>query len=92
MNNHTFRSNHENPVTAIRLAGIVTLLANLQVFIYTSYIAVYLQYNLLTSIAIITVIGTLRNFIQLFFRVLLGELSQIIRRKLFSYQSKKGLL
>ncbi len=65
----------------IWIAGLATLLASLQLVILNTYIVILLQEDLLTSIAIITVIISLRNILQLFFRIPMGELSQIIGRK-----------
>ncbi|MFX0184905.1 MAG: hypothetical protein ACFE95_17625, partial [Candidatus Hodarchaeota archaeon] len=66
---------------AIWIAGLATLLASFQLIIINNYIVIYLQEDLLTAIIIITLIITLRNLIQIFLRVPLGELSQIIGRK-----------
>ncbi len=66
---------------AIWIAGLATLLANFQLIIFNNYVVIYLQEDLLTAILIITIIIALRNLLQLFFRVPLGELSQIIGRK-----------
>lgn len=66
---------------AIWVAGFATLLASFQMVIFNNYVIIFLQEDLLTSIIIITIIISLRNLLQLFFRIPLGELSQIIGRK-----------
>lgn len=66
---------------AIWIAGLATLLASFQLIIINNYIVIYLQEDLLTAIIIITIIISLRNLLQIFLRVPLGELSQIIGRK-----------
>jgi MFS family permease len=66
---------------AIWIAGFATLLASFQMVIFSNYVIIFLQEDLLTSIIIITIIISLRNLLQLFFRIPLGELSQIIGRK-----------
>jgi MFS family permease len=66
---------------AIWIAGLATLLASFQLIIINNYIVIYLQEDLLTAIIIITLIISLRNLLQIFLRVPLGELSQIIGRK-----------
>ena len=52
-----------------------------QLAFLNAYMAIYLEIDLLTSIFIISVIISLRNILQLFFRIPLGELSQKIGRK-----------
>ena len=71
----------KNQNKAIWIAGLATLLANFQLIIFNNYVVIYLQEDLLTAILIITIIIALRNLLQLFFRVPLGELSQIVGRK-----------
>ena len=66
---------------ATRTAGLATLFANIPLLIYGLYVNIFLKEDLLTVILIITIIGTLRNIIQIFLRIPLGELSQIIGRK-----------
>ena len=66
---------------AIWIAGLGTVLTTFQLVILGNYIVIFLKDDLLTSIIIITIIVSLRNFIQLFLRVPLGDLSQIIGRK-----------
>ena len=63
------------------IAGFSTLFANLPLLIYNVYVIIYLQEDLLTAIAIITFITSLRNLLQIFLRIPLGELSQIVGRK-----------
>jgi MFS family permease len=65
----------------IWIVGLTTLIANFQLMTINTYIVIFLQEDLLTEILIITIIVSLRNFLQLFLRVPLGELSQIIGRK-----------
>jgi len=65
----------------IWIVGFTTLIANFQLMTINTFIVILLQYDLGTEILIITVIVSLRNFLQLFLRVPLGELSQIIGRK-----------
>ncbi|MHA1978479.1 MAG: MFS transporter [Candidatus Hodarchaeales archaeon] len=62
-------------------AGLATLFANLPLLIYGLYVNIFLREDLVTIILIITIIGTLRNLLQIFLRIPLGELSQIIGRK-----------
>ena len=62
-------------------AGLATLFANLPLLIYGLYVNIFLTTDLLTVILIVTIIGTLRNILQIFLRIPLGELSQIIGRK-----------
>lgn len=66
---------------AIWIAGLGTVLATFQLVILGNYIVIFLREDLLTAIILITIIVSLRNFLQLFFRVPLGDLSQIIGRK-----------
>ncbi|MFX0051699.1 MAG: MFS transporter [Candidatus Hermodarchaeota archaeon] len=66
---------------AIWIAGLATLLAAFQLTIINTYVVIFLQEDLLTAIIIITIIISLRNLLQIFLRVPLGELSQIIGRK-----------
>ncbi|MFX0119889.1 MAG: MFS transporter [Promethearchaeota archaeon] len=66
---------------AIWIGGFSTVLATFQLVILRNYLVIFLREDLLTAITIITVIVSLRNFLQLFFRVPFGELSQIIGRK-----------
>ncbi len=72
---------NSNNTRAIWIGGFATLLASFQLVIFNSYVVIFLQEDLLTEIAIITLIVSLRNFLQMFFRIPLGELSQIIGRK-----------
>jgi len=65
----------------IWIAGLGTVLAAFQLVILGNYIVIFLREDLLTAIILITIIVSLRNFLQLFFRVPLGDLSQIIGRK-----------
>ncbi|MHA1995909.1 MAG: MFS transporter [Candidatus Hodarchaeales archaeon] len=62
-------------------AGLATLFANVPLLIYGLYVNIFLREDLLTIILIVTIIGTLRNILQIFLRIPLGELSQIIGRK-----------
>lgn len=66
---------------AIWIAGLGTVLATFQLVIIGNYLVIFLKEDLLTAIIIITIIVSLRNFLQLFFRVPFGDLSQIIGRK-----------
>jgi MFS family permease len=66
---------------AIWIAGLGTVLATFQLVIIGNYVVIFLKEDLLTAIIIITFIVSLRNLLQLFFRVPLGDLSQIIGRK-----------
>ena len=68
-----------NKVTWV--AGFTTLFANFPLLIYSLYVSIFLREDLVTIIIIVTVIGALRNLIQIFLRIPLGELSQIIGRK-----------
>ncbi|MFX1512686.1 MAG: hypothetical protein ACFFCQ_08880, partial [Promethearchaeota archaeon] len=65
----------------IFIAGLVALFASFQLVVINMYVVIYLEEDLLTAIFIITVIVSLRNLLQLFLRVPLGEFSQIIGRK-----------
>ncbi len=71
----------KNNDKAILIAGLTTLFATFQLVMTNIYTVIFLEEDLLTTIFIITVIITLRNLLQLAFRVPLGELSQIIGRK-----------
>lgn len=71
----------KNQRQTIWIAGFATLLATFQLVIFNSYVVIFLQNDLLSAILIITVIISLRNLLQLFFRIPLGELSQILGRK-----------
>ncbi len=62
-------------------AGLATLFANVPLLIYGLYVNIFLREDLLTIILIVTIIGTIRNILQIFLRIPLGELSQIIGRK-----------
>ncbi|MFX0123273.1 MAG: MFS transporter [Candidatus Hodarchaeota archaeon] len=66
---------------AIWIAGLGTVLASFQLVIIGNYVVIFLKEDLLTAIIIITLIVSLRNLLQLFFRVPFGDLSQIIGRK-----------
>ena len=72
--------------------------AGLILSIYDFYVVLFLELDLLTSIFIITIIVSSRNFLQIFLRVPLGTLSQIIGRKpliifgIFCYTIALGLL
>ncbi|MHA2166213.1 MAG: MFS transporter [Candidatus Hodarchaeales archaeon] len=63
------------------MAGLSTLFANFPLLIYNVYVIIYLREDLITAIAIITIITSLRNLLQIFLRIPLGDLSQIIGRK-----------
>ncbi|MFX1250784.1 MAG: MFS transporter [Promethearchaeota archaeon] len=69
------------PYRAIRLAGIVTFIASLQLITFNSYLVVFLERDLFIAVLIISLIVSSRNFLQIFFRIPFGELSQIIGRK-----------
>ncbi len=66
---------------AIWIAGLGTVIATFQLVIIGNYVVIFLKEDLLTAIIIITIIVSMRNFLQLFFRVPFGELSQIFGRK-----------
>ncbi|UCG01861.1 MAG: MFS transporter [Candidatus Heimdallarchaeota archaeon] len=66
---------------AIWIAGLGTVLATFQLVIIGNYIVIFLKEDLLAAIIIITIIVSLRNLLQLLFRVPFGDLSQIIGRK-----------
>lgn len=86
------------PRKTIYLGALSLALANLQMMVFNSYLVLYLELDLLTAILVISVIVSLRNFLQLFFRVPLGELSQVVGRKPlvlfghFGYALSLGLL
>ena len=63
------------------IAGVTTLLANFPLLIYGLYVNIFLKEDLLAVIIIITVIAALKNLLQIFLRIPMGELSQIIGRK-----------
>jgi MFS family permease len=63
------------------IAGFTTLFANFPLLIYSLYVNIFLREDLVTIIIIVTIIGALRNLLQIFLRIPLGELSQIIGRK-----------
>jgi MFS family permease len=63
------------------IAGLATLFANLPLLIYGLYVNIFLREDLVTIILIVTIIGTLRNILQIFLRIPMGELSQIVGRK-----------
>ncbi|MFX0065052.1 MAG: MFS transporter [Candidatus Hermodarchaeota archaeon] len=74
------------PLTAakkrnIRVAGLVSIFICLQLVTFDTYVVIFLQKDLLASIAIITIIVSFRNISQLFLRIPLGDLSQIIGRR-----------
>ena len=69
------------PYRAIRLAGIVTFIASLQLVTFNSYLIVFLERDLFIAALVIALIASSRNFLQIFFRIPFGELSQIIGRK-----------
>ena len=66
---------------AIWIAGLGTVLATFQLVIIGNYVVIFLSEDLVTAIILITIIVSLRNLLQLFFRVPFGDLSQIIGRK-----------
>lgn len=66
---------------AIWIAGLGTVLATFQLVIIGNYVVIFLSEDLLTAIIVITIIVSLRNLLQLFFRVPFGDLSQIFGRK-----------
>lgn len=57
------------------------LYAGLNLSIFNAFVVLFLESDLLTTIVIITIIVSSRNFLQIFFRVPMGELSQILGRK-----------
>ena len=62
--------------------GALALLASeINLAVFNAYVVIFLELDLGTAIVLITVIVSLRNIFQLFLRVPLGELSQIIGRK-----------
>ena len=63
------------------IAGLVTLFANVPLLIYGLYVNIYLREDLLTIIILVSIIASIRNLLQIFLRIPLGELSQIIGRK-----------
>jgi MFS family permease len=65
----------------IRSITVTMLFTYFQIAFLNAYVVVYLKTDLLTSIFIISVIVSLRNVLQLLFRIPLGELSQQIGRK-----------
>ena len=69
------------PRKFVYVGSLSLLLASLQMVIFNSYVLIYLEEDLVTSVAIITLIVGLRNFVQIFFRIPLGELSQILGRR-----------
>ncbi|MFW9992181.1 MAG: MFS transporter [Candidatus Odinarchaeota archaeon] len=69
------------PGRAINLASIVSLLSSIQLMTFNTYVVIYLEADLLVAVIIITIIMSARNFLQLFLRIPLGELSQVIGRK-----------
>ncbi|MFW9854712.1 MAG: MFS transporter [Candidatus Thorarchaeota archaeon] len=66
---------------AIWKGGFTTLFVMIQLATINNYVVIFLDQDLITAVAIITIIISLRNFLQIFLRVPLGELSQIIGRK-----------
>jgi len=71
----------KNANKAIWIAGLGTILASFQLVIIGNYVVIFLSEDLVTAIILITIIVSLRNLLQLFFRVPFGDLSQIIGRK-----------
>ncbi|MFX1250689.1 MAG: MFS transporter [Promethearchaeota archaeon] len=69
------------PRRAIYLAGIAALFAATQLTTFNSYIVIFLRDDLFITVLIITIIVFLRNALQIFFRVPLGDFTQIIGRK-----------
>lgn len=68
--------------TRFVLSATLTLFFGyMQIAFFTAYAIIYLELNLLTSITIISIIVSMRNILQLLFRVSLGEMSQLIGRK-----------
>lgn len=65
----------------IILLGMQALVFSLEITIYQSYIVLYLDGDLLIPIIIITFIISLQNFLQIFLRIPLADLSQIFGRK-----------
>jgi MFS family permease len=63
------------------IAGVTTLFANFPLLIYGLYVNIFLREDLLVIILIVTIIASLRNLLQIFLRIPMGELSQIIGRK-----------
>jgi MFS family permease len=63
------------------IAGLVTLFANVPLLIYGLYVNIYLREDLLTIILLVSIIASIRNLLQIFLRIPLGELSQQIGRK-----------
>ncbi|MCK4849532.1 MAG: MFS transporter, partial [Candidatus Heimdallarchaeota archaeon] len=63
------------------MAGVTTLFANFPLLIYGLYVNIFLREDLLEVIIIVTIIASLKNLLQIFLRIPLGELSQIIGRK-----------
>ncbi|MFX1515790.1 MAG: MFS transporter [Promethearchaeota archaeon] len=66
---------------AIWIAGLGTVLTSFQLVIIGNFVVIFLSEDLVTAIILITIIVSLRNLLQLFFRVPFGDLSHIIGRK-----------
>ena len=65
----------------IVLLGMQALVFSLEMTIYQSYIVLYLDGDLFISITMITLIISLQNFLQIFLRIPLADLSQTFGRK-----------
>jgi MFS family permease len=70
-----------SPRRGIFLASFVSLITGTQLVTFNSYVGIFLEEDLFTAAIIIALVLSIRNFLQLFFRIPLGELSQIIGRK-----------
>ena len=65
----------------IFLLGLMNFFSMMNLTLYRGYLAIFLSDDLIVSITIFTIVVSSINFFQLFMRVPLGALSQVIGRK-----------
>ena len=61
--------------------GLVNLITNVLLTLYQGYLPIYLTNNVIVSVFIFSIIISSINFFQIFIRMPLGQLSQIIGRR-----------
>ena len=61
--------------------GFINLFTNMQLTLFASYLPIYLTNDVIVSIVIFTIIISSINFFQIFLRMPMGALSQILGRR-----------
>ena len=68
----------KDPITKLGFMNFFTMMI---LTLYRSYLAIYLTTDVIVSVLIFTIIVSSINFFQLFLRIPLGNLSQVVGRK-----------